>query len=311
MAQKRLISVIVIFIILVLAVVGFLVFKALLNPAKPAANTDFNVLPLSTPVPGTAKAEPSTPIATLGQVTTPTPFVPNSLLTITKTVNPQTYDHIGQTITYTYVITNSGNVAIGPDQFIVNDTGLDAPLACGDPNTTLAPAQTLTCSATHVITQADMDAASITTSATVSGGGIQATFPANLTILKGLGVPPTTTAPSNLTQGTNIQHTVVNGEWLWQIARCYGADPKQVVQANSQLPDVDLISPGMVVSVPNIGSKGTNFGPPCLATYTVQSGDTWNSIAQKYGADPVILQRANPGSLSAGWVIIIPLHSAS
>jgi uncharacterized repeat protein (TIGR01451 family) len=311
MAQKRLISLFVIFVILVLAVVGYLIFKSLLNPAKPADNPNSNILPLNTAAPITAQIAPTAALATQGQATAKVPSDQNALLTLTKTVNPQTYDHVGQTLTYTYVITNSGNITLGPDQFSVDDTGLDAPFDCGDPNTTLAPTQTLTCSATYIVTQADMDAASIETSATVSGGGIQASTPVNLTIMKGIGVPPTTTPPSNSTQSTDIQHTVVDGEWLWQIARCYGADPKQVVQANSQLPDVDLISPGMIVAVPNIGSKGTNFGPPCLATYTVQSGDTWNSIAQKYGAGADILQRANPGALTAGRVIVIPLHSAS
>jgi uncharacterized repeat protein (TIGR01451 family) len=241
------------------------------------------------------------------QVITKVLLVQNRRLTLTKSADPQTFDHVGQKITYTYVITNSGNVTLGPAQFSVSDTGLDGPFDCGEPNTTLAPSETLPCSATYVITQADLDAASLMTSATVSGGGIQTSAPVSITITKGNSAPD---QPSNLTQGTSIQHKVAAGEWLWQIARCYGADPKQVVQANLQLADADQISPGTSVSVPNIGSKGPVYGPPCLASYTVRSGDTWQSIAQKYGAATDVLQRVNPGGLAAGRVLIIPLHSA-
>ena len=240
-------------------------------------------------------------------VTTTIPMVQHRLLTLTKTTDPQTFDHVGQTIIYTYVLTNSGNVTLGPAQFSVNDTGLLAPFDCGAPNTSLAPNETVTCSAEYIVTQADLDAASITSSVTASGGGIETSSPVSVGITKGGSVPST---PSDVTPGTTIQHRVVDGEWLWQIARCYGADPKQVIQANPQLEDASQISPGITVSVPNVGSAGTNYGPPCVATYTVQAGDTWNSIAQKYDADIVVLRRVNPGTLKVGSKLIIPLHSA-
>ncbi len=43
------------------------------------------------------------------------------------------------------------------------------------------------------------------------------------------------------------------------------------------------------MDVPNIGSVGTIYGPPCVVAYTVQPGDTWNSIALKYDADLAVL----------------------
>jgi hypothetical protein len=45
--------------------------------------------------------------------------------------------------------------------------------------------------------------------------------------------------------------------------------------------------------------------------HTVQAGDTWNSIAQTYNADVVILQAANRDILSVGNVLKIPLNSAA
>jgi LysM repeat protein len=240
------------------------------------------------------------------------PMIQNRLLTLTKTADPQTYDHVGQIITYTYVITNSGNITLNPAQFTGSDTAFEVPIACGEQNTRLAPKESLTCTATYTITQADMDAGSVTTSAVSSDNGDVISPAVSVTITRsGLGGFALPTNPSNLTPGITIQHTVVAGEWLWQIARCYGADHKQVIQANSQLADPDEISPGMIVSVPNIGSAGIIYGPPCIWSYTVQDGDTWNSIASKYDADLIVLQRVNPDGLAAGVVVKVPIHSAS
>jgi uncharacterized repeat protein (TIGR01451 family) len=234
------------------------------------------------------------------QVTTTVPTVPSKALTITKSANPTTYSQIGQTITYTYIIKNSGTQPIGPAQFTVTDTAFTAPINCGNSDTTLAPSLTVTCSATYTVTQADMNAASFATNATAAAPGVGPSQPANATVTK--------SATPGFTAGTTIQHKVIKGEWLWQIARCYGADPRKVSEAN--LPTPSQIEPDIMVTVPNIGSVGKIYGPPCVATHTVQSGDTWSSIAQKYNADVTVLQMVNLNLLTVGSVIKVPLNSA-
>jgi LysM repeat protein len=188
----------------------------------------------------------------------------------------------------------------------VTDTGLAAPINCGPATTTLAQNATVTCSAVYTITQANMDAGSFATSATASGGGVAPSQPASATVTKG-----TTTAPPsnpNLVAGSTIKHQVADGEWLWQIARCYGADPVKVSAANPPTPA--QISPKTSVTVPNIGSVGKIYGPPCVVMYTVQTGDTWDSIAAKYNADPTVLKMANSNTLTVGSVIKVPINSA-
>ncbi|MEW5938894.1 MAG: LysM peptidoglycan-binding domain-containing protein [Chloroflexota bacterium] len=245
-------------------------------------------------------------------VTTTVQTVPAKLLTLTKTADPTTYDRAGQTITYTYTIKNSGSQSLGPAQFTISDPGLSAgvPFNCGDANATLIPGATVSCTGAYITTQADMTLASITTSATASGGGAGPSAPASATVTRAAGGTITATPSANLTKGATIQHTVIAGEWLWQIARCYGASPTAVVAANPQLANPAQISPGMVITVPSIGSNGTIYGPPCVVTHTVVTGDTWASIAQKYNADPVLLQMVNPGPLTVGSVIVVPRNSA-
>ncbi|HXF86185.1 MAG TPA: LysM peptidoglycan-binding domain-containing protein [Anaerolineales bacterium] len=229
------------------------------------------------------------------------------LLSLTKTANPVSYNQVGQTITYTFVITNIGTLTLGPAQFTITDNKLGPPLNCGADNTTLAPNQTVTCTATYTITQADLSAASIQNSATASGGGATTSQPATATITNSA-LSPTT--PSGLTPGATIQHTVVSGEWLIQISRCYGANYNEMRNANPQITNPNFILPGMIITVPRIGSVGRIYGPPCVVFHTVQANETWTSIAQQYNADVIVLQEANPDGIAVGRVLKVPINSA-
>jgi LysM repeat protein len=238
-------------------------------------------------------------------------------LSLTKTANPVTYDHAGQTITYTYVIQNSSAGNLGPAQFIVSDEGIPAPINCGDANTTLTPNATVTCTTTYAITAADINAVSVTHAATATGNAAGTSQSASTTITKSAVVqnvpnpnPKLNPNPNHLAVGSTVQHKVADGEWIWQIARCFGTDPKQIIQANPQLTDPEHISPNIILAVPNIGSRGPIYDAPCVVAYTVQSGDTWASIAQKYNADPAVLQMVNSNGLAVGKVLNVPLNSA-
>lgn len=118
--------------------------------------------------------------------------------------------------------------------------------------------------------------------------------------------PPAATAtPITYVPGATVRHTVNRGEWLLQIARCYGA-PYAGVHAANALPDPDFILPGQVIIVPNVGTIGRVIGPPCVQAYFVQAGDTWESLATRFGTTTAILQRANPGALALGRAIWAP-----
>lgn len=253
---------------------------------------------------------------TLTRATTPQP---SGTLILAKTSSSQTYGAADQLITYTFTITNTAATPLGPTQFTVTDNKLGAPFNCGPADTTLASNQSISCSMDYRTTAADMNLVNITNSATASGGGqVSAAVTFTVTNL----VPPATQAPAtsttappagNLVPGSTVQHAVAKGEWLIQIARCYGAVIPEVIAANPQFKDPDFIRPVVdVVTVPRIGSVGKiykNEGP-CVTFHNVQSGDTWASLAQKYNADPTVLRLANPRGLIVGESAKIPLNSA-
>lgn len=123
-----------------------------------------------------------------------------------------------------------------------------------------------------------------------------------------ISVGTATAAP--LPAGATIMHPVTRGDWLIQIARCYGTPYQNVHQANP-LPNPNLIYPGNWITVPAIGSLGPITGPPCVWLYMVRSGDTWEQIAVWFQTTTGILQRANPGPLTVGRQIWVPAIPAS
>src|SRR5207249_4497557 len=83
--------------------------------------------------------------------------VPASLnphLAITKVATESSYSHVGDVIHYTVVATNDGNTTLAA----VTITDANATLGTCTPanGSSLAPGGSITCSATHAVTQADI-----------------------------------------------------------------------------------------------------------------------------------------------------------
>lgn len=90
-------------------------------------------------------------------------------LELVKTANPPTYNRLGQIITYTYKITNNGNVALA-GIFAVSDDHITGNIDCGFNN--LAPGATISCTVQYVITTDDLNADHVTNNANASVNGV-------------------------------------------------------------------------------------------------------------------------------------------
>ena len=91
-------------------------------------------------------------------------------LTVVKTASPSTVSEAGQTVTYRFLVTNTGNESLG--EVSVNDThfsGTGRLSAISCPSASLAPGEFETCTASYTFTQADTGSASISNSATATG----------------------------------------------------------------------------------------------------------------------------------------------
>ena len=136
------------------------------------------------------------------------------VLTLAKAATPTTYSAVGQVITYSFTVTNSGTATLsGP--FTVSDLKIPA-ASCPASATALAPAASLVCSGTYTVTQADLDAGSIVNAATVSGAGVMsnsstATVTASVTKALTLVKSASPTTYSAAGQVITYTFTITNG----------------------------------------------------------------------------------------------------
>ena len=112
--------------------------------------------PSSTPI----RSNPST-------VTVPASGATSSL-SLTKSVSTATpsYSAAGQTLSYDYLVTNTGTITI--NDIGVTDT-LVAPANLTCPDASLAPGDSETCTGNYTTTQTDVDAGSVTNTANATG----------------------------------------------------------------------------------------------------------------------------------------------
>ncbi len=123
----------------------------------------------------TATGTPPTgpPLTPTDTVTVPGTQTPD--LTLVKVADKTSVSTVGETITYTFTATNTGNVTA--DRCDITDPLPDlSALSCESPvgtavttPVTLAPGGVLECTATYQVTQADLDAGAVNNTATATG----------------------------------------------------------------------------------------------------------------------------------------------
>src|SRR3990172_2450802 len=109
------------------------------------------------------------------------------------------------------------------------------------------------------------------------------------------GTPSAASATPKATTGTTVaattcgptNYTVLQGEWVYSIARKFGVDPQAIIDLNN-LVDPYTLYPGDVIKIPSGGDAPvppSDVGAPSESgtTYTVQLGDYVSSIAVQFG----------------------------
>jgi uncharacterized repeat protein (TIGR01451 family) len=109
----------------------------------------------------------SPPSSTSTPVTTDAPAI-----SLVKSADRATATAAGQTIAYSFLVTNAGNVpltGVRVDEVAFSGSGDLPSITCPAAAASLAPAAQVTCTVTYVVTQADMDAGTLANSATATG----------------------------------------------------------------------------------------------------------------------------------------------
>ncbi|WP_227453656.1 DUF11 domain-containing protein [Paenarthrobacter sp. YJN-D] len=165
----------------------------------------------------TTGTPPTGPSVTPPPGTTDTPLTPAAGLEFTKTADASAVGdptHVGDLITYTFTVKNTGNVPL--KGVVVNDSmpGLSALNYAwpGDAGV-LLPGQTVTATATYAITQADINAGNVANTATATGippaGPPVSTPPATAEVTFPPTVPPAAPSASDQSGGSLASTGVV------------------------------------------------------------------------------------------------------
>ncbi|WP_440970926.1 phage tail tip lysozyme [Peribacillus frigoritolerans] len=104
-------------------------------------------------------------------------------------------------------------------------------------------------------------------------------------------------------------HTVQQGEDFWKIAKTYQVNFDDLIKENPDIHDPNILQVGQVINLPN--ARGPLNVPPQVHTHTVQQGEDFWKIAEKYQVNFEDLIKANPdihnpNNLRVGEVINLP-----
>jgi uncharacterized repeat protein (TIGR01451 family) len=219
-------------------------------------------------VTATAKQNPGNKTRTSNEVTTSISIIQSPMLSLQVSALPTTATVAGTVITYTYTLTNSGNVTLSPTFTVTDDvvTGI----TCANPSTTIAPAATKICTSTYTVTQADLDNGTVINTATASamfGAQTVSSSPASFTVITYAGnrLNMTKTANFNTVAGTGQIIT-----YTYELHNTGNAPLTNLAVTDQTVPGGFIINVdcSLAVTPLNPGKKTT-----CTATYTTTADD--------------------------------------
>jgi hypothetical protein len=263
------------------------------------ADIDAGSIANSATATGTPPAGVTAPVSPPSTVTVPV-VDRTAALTVTKTATPTSVTAVGDIVTYTFHVTNTGNVLLSGitiDEGSFSGTGIAPVATC--PPVSLAPGDSVDCTATYTVTQADIDAGSVTNSATATG-----TPPAGVTPP----VSPPSSATEPVTQTTAL--TVVKSA-----SPNMFSDPGTVITfsyevtntGNVTLTGVNLTD--AMLGLSSITCPSTTLPPgasiTCTATYTTTQADVAHGSITNVASASAADQQGTV-VLSASSTVIIP-----
>ena len=224
-------------------------------------------------VEGTGSTTVSSPSSSTSTPTT----APDPELTLSKTVSPSSVTAAGQTVTYSFLITNTGNVTITDvtaSEQAFTGTGTSPTVVCPPGAASLLPGASVQCTATYTVTQADVDAGSIDNTAVGSGtdpAGTQVDSPPSSASFTTTASPSLTIVKSASSSGGSGLHAGDVITYSYVVT-----NTGNVTLTNVDVDEGAFSGSGTLSSVtcpPGAASLAPAAQVTCTATYTVTQAD--------------------------------------
>lgn len=236
---------------------------------------------------------PVPPVSPPSEITVPAPPAP--AITVVKTADEAAQADlvVGQNITYSFLVTNTGNVTLR--DVTVNEgnfsgAGELSGVVCPAEAERLAPAAVITCTATYTVVQADVDAGSITNTATATGVP-PGTTPPPVSPPSGITVPTPNAPAMTLLKTVGAEKATTVGQVLTY--SFFLTNTGNVTLTNVTAVEGEFTGTGdlSAVSCPaEAASLAPAMSVTCTATYTVTladlTGGTITNTATGSGATP-------------------------
>nr|BFF15840.1 hypothetical protein GCM10025699_71430 [Microbacterium flavescens] len=220
------------------------------------------------------------------------PTAPAPALSLVKSVTPDVAGTVGQTVTYSFLVTNTGNVSI--DDVTVTETGFTGagtlsevtPATAGP----LAPGQSATFTATYVLTQADMDAGAVSNTATGSGtpvipGSPDITTPPSTAVVITAPTPQLEVVKTaDVTEITEAGQTVTYSFVVTNTGNVTASDVAPVEGDFSGTGDFGPITPATVASL--APGESATFAATYVVTQADVDAGTLSNTATTTGTTP-------------------------
>ncbi|MFT4282187.1 DUF6923 family protein [Microbacterium sp.] len=199
---------------------------------------------------------------------------PEPGLTVVKSVEPLTTDEFiaGAVLEYRFVVTNTGNVTV-TDVVVSEDdfTGTGELSAVECPTDVLAPGDQITCTASYTVTQADVDAGSVTNTASVGGntpGGPPIDSPPSTVTVPSLDAPALTLVKS--ADVANISKVGQRVTYSFLVTNTGNTSLTDVVVTETEFSGAGSLS---AITCPEYGTLLPGQQVTCTATYVVVEAD--------------------------------------
>ena len=187
---------------------------------------------------------------------------------VVKTASPSSAATAGTVVTYSFVVTNTGNVTLSSVGVTDPLPGLSA-VTC--PASTLTPAASTTCTATYTVTQADIDSGSVTNTATATGdppSGPPVTDPDTFVLLAG--PLPALDITKVLDPASPTSYSAVGQQLTYDLV---ATNTGNVTLTGVSVTDPNA-DPGSIVCVPAAPvTLAPGASTTCAATHTVTQAD--------------------------------------